>query len=135
MCYWKHLQEIDVCASASVTCVTGTPAAADVGEAQWQFSTADRFFQASVRVQAPTVLYTLLMESCRPISNRSARIGVCARFLRQGESRTTNMWRWDLLGTIESLASSSGRGSKLRGPSQNSPRVPSERDVIVTKLN
>ncbi|GBM84864.1 hypothetical protein AVEN_20892-1 [Araneus ventricosus] len=37
-------KEIGVCASASrFTCVTGTPAAADVGEAQWQFSTADRF--------------------------------------------------------------------------------------------
>ncbi|GBN13779.1 hypothetical protein AVEN_258104-1 [Araneus ventricosus] len=33
------------------------------------------FLQAS----APTVLYTLLMECCRPVSNRSTRIGVCAR--------------------------------------------------------
>ncbi|GBN94180.1 hypothetical protein AVEN_228807-1 [Araneus ventricosus] len=32
-------------------------------------------------------------------------------------------------------SSSSDRGSKLRAPSQNSPRVPSERDVNITKLN
>ncbi|GBN18520.1 hypothetical protein AVEN_163572-1 [Araneus ventricosus] len=31
--------------------------------------------------------------------------------------------------------SSSDRGSKLRGPSQNSPRVASKRDVNITKLN
>ncbi|GBM54081.1 hypothetical protein AVEN_247695-1 [Araneus ventricosus] len=35
-------------------------------------------------MQAPTVLYTLLMESCRPVSNRSTRIGVCARVYRMG---------------------------------------------------
>ncbi|GBL87373.1 hypothetical protein AVEN_118326-1 [Araneus ventricosus] len=32
-------------------------------------------------------------------------------------------------------SSSSDRGSKLRGPSQNSPRVASKRDVNETKLN
>ncbi|GBO11827.1 hypothetical protein AVEN_224339-1 [Araneus ventricosus] len=32
-------------------------------------------------------------------------------------------------------SSSSDRGSKLRGPSQNSPRVASKRDVNITKLN
>ncbi|GBN56255.1 hypothetical protein AVEN_213548-1 [Araneus ventricosus] len=32
-------------------------------------------------------------------------------------------------------SSSSDRGSKLRGPSQNSPRVASKRDVNKTKLN
>ncbi|GBL80708.1 hypothetical protein AVEN_225351-1 [Araneus ventricosus] len=32
-------------------------------------------------------------------------------------------------------SSSSDRGSKLRVPSQNSSRVPSKRDVSVTKLN
>ncbi|GBN00098.1 hypothetical protein AVEN_170235-1 [Araneus ventricosus] len=38
-------KEIGVCASVSrFTCVTGTPAAADVSVAQCQFSTADRFF-------------------------------------------------------------------------------------------
>ncbi|GBM43202.1 hypothetical protein AVEN_50117-1 [Araneus ventricosus] len=42
-------------------------AAADVGEVQWQFSTADRFYVSAVRVKAPTVLYTLLMECCRPV--------------------------------------------------------------------
>ncbi|GBO00002.1 hypothetical protein AVEN_23008-1 [Araneus ventricosus] len=31
-------------------------------------------------------------------------------------------------------SSSSGRGSKLRGPSQNNPRVASKRDVDITKL-
>ncbi|GBO00774.1 hypothetical protein AVEN_110770-1 [Araneus ventricosus] len=31
--------------------------------------------------------------------------------------------------------SSSDRGSKLRGPSQNSPRVASKRDVNIAKLN
>ncbi|GBO24298.1 hypothetical protein AVEN_83514-1 [Araneus ventricosus] len=41
----NRMKEIGVCASASrFTCVTGTPAAADVGEVQWQFSTADRFY-------------------------------------------------------------------------------------------
>ncbi|GBN21589.1 hypothetical protein AVEN_112388-1 [Araneus ventricosus] len=33
------------------------------------------------------------------------------------------------------LSSSSDRGSKLRGPSQISPRVASKRDVNITKLN
>ncbi|GBN43201.1 hypothetical protein AVEN_78852-1 [Araneus ventricosus] len=32
-------------------------------------------------------------------------------------------------------SSSSNHGSKLRGPSQNSPRVASKRDVNMTKLN
>ncbi|GBO42194.1 hypothetical protein AVEN_58601-1, partial [Araneus ventricosus] len=32
-------------------------------------------------------------------------------------------------------SSSSDRGSKLRGPPQNSPRVASKRDVNITKLN
>ncbi|GBN65780.1 hypothetical protein AVEN_17838-1 [Araneus ventricosus] len=32
-------------------------------------------------------------------------------------------------------SSSSDRGSNLRGPSQNSPRVASKRDVNITKLN
>ncbi|GBN07393.1 hypothetical protein AVEN_10064-1, partial [Araneus ventricosus] len=32
-------------------------------------------------------------------------------------------------------SSSSDRGSKLRGPSQNSPRVASKQDVNITKLN
>ncbi|GBN05870.1 Aspartyl/asparaginyl beta-hydroxylase [Araneus ventricosus] len=32
-------------------------------------------------------------------------------------------------------SSSSDRGSKLRGPSQNSPRVASKRDINITKLN
>ncbi|GBN44597.1 hypothetical protein AVEN_190989-1 [Araneus ventricosus] len=32
-------------------------------------------------------------------------------------------------------SSSSDRGSKLRGPSQNSPRVAAKRDVNITKLN
>ncbi|GBN11349.1 hypothetical protein AVEN_159131-1 [Araneus ventricosus] len=32
-------------------------------------------------------------------------------------------------------SSSSDRGSKFRGPSQNSPRVASKRDVNITKLN
>ncbi|GBL85800.1 hypothetical protein AVEN_63142-1 [Araneus ventricosus] len=32
-------------------------------------------------------------------------------------------------------SSSSDRGSKLRGQSQNSPRVASKRDVNITKLN
>ncbi|GBM85643.1 hypothetical protein AVEN_33358-1 [Araneus ventricosus] len=32
-------------------------------------------------------------------------------------------------------SSSSDCGSKLRGPSQNSPRVASKRDVNITKLN
>ncbi|GBM55779.1 hypothetical protein AVEN_190360-1 [Araneus ventricosus] len=37
--------EIVVCASASrFTCVTGTPADADVAEAQWQFSAANRLY-------------------------------------------------------------------------------------------
>ncbi|GBL67245.1 hypothetical protein AVEN_151137-1 [Araneus ventricosus] len=44
------------------------------------------FLQASVRVQAPTVLYTLLMECCRPVSNRSTGIGVRARGLRKNST-------------------------------------------------
>ncbi|GBM33001.1 hypothetical protein AVEN_263495-1 [Araneus ventricosus] len=36
---------------------------------------------------------------------------------------------------IQMSSSSSDRGSKLRGPSQNSPRVASKRDVNITKLN
>ncbi|GBL92163.1 hypothetical protein AVEN_91509-1 [Araneus ventricosus] len=32
-------------------------------------------------------------------------------------------------------SSSSDRSSKLRGPSQNSPRVASKRDINITKLN
>ncbi|GBM08993.1 hypothetical protein AVEN_229032-1 [Araneus ventricosus] len=39
------------------------------------------FLQASVRVQAPIVLYTPLMECCRPVSNRWTRIGVRVRGL------------------------------------------------------
>ncbi|GBL65622.1 hypothetical protein AVEN_205248-1 [Araneus ventricosus] len=37
--------------------------------------------------------------------------------------------------TVQVSSSSSDGGSKLRGPSQNSPRVASERDVNITKLN
>ncbi|GBM39601.1 hypothetical protein AVEN_201584-1 [Araneus ventricosus] len=36
-------------------------------------------------------------------------------------------------GASSGAVSSSGRCSKLRGPSQNSPRVPSKRDFNVTK--
>ncbi|GBN32152.1 hypothetical protein AVEN_136391-1, partial [Araneus ventricosus] len=32
-------------------------------------------------------------------------------------------------------SSSSDRGSKIRGPSQNSPRVASKRNVTITKLS
>ncbi|GBL82785.1 hypothetical protein AVEN_106322-1 [Araneus ventricosus] len=40
----NRMKEIGVCASASTfACVLGF-AAADVGEAQWQFSAADRFY-------------------------------------------------------------------------------------------
>ncbi|GBM71419.1 hypothetical protein AVEN_185725-1 [Araneus ventricosus] len=37
--------------------------------------------------------------------------------------------------TAQVSSSSSDRGSKVRGPSQNSPRVASKPDVVVTKLS
>ncbi|GBM47473.1 hypothetical protein AVEN_153687-1 [Araneus ventricosus] len=53
MCYWKHLQKSgrkkSACVQASVGLHVslGPPAAADVGEAQSQSATADRFFAGS----------------------------------------------------------------------------------------
>ncbi|GBM83121.1 hypothetical protein AVEN_78416-1 [Araneus ventricosus] len=35
---------------------------------------------------------------------------------------------------VQVLSSSSDRGSKVRGPSQNSPRFASQRDINITKL-
>ncbi|GBM06296.1 hypothetical protein AVEN_208981-1 [Araneus ventricosus] len=43
-------------------------------------------------------------------------------------------WKFEEGVPAQVSSSSSDRGSKLRGPSQNSPRVASKRDVNITKL-
>ncbi|GBO06692.1 hypothetical protein AVEN_199094-1 [Araneus ventricosus] len=68
----NRMKEIGVCASASrFTCVTGTPGAADVGEAQWQFSAADRFYVgAGTCASSNCSLYTtngLLQTGLKPV--------------------------------------------------------------------
>ncbi|GBM48806.1 hypothetical protein AVEN_18747-1 [Araneus ventricosus] len=52
-------------------------------------------------------------------------------------SRRTLLWCGSLERgvTAQMSSSSSDRVSKFRGPSQNSPRVASKRDVNITKLN
>ncbi|GBO02309.1 hypothetical protein AVEN_163733-1 [Araneus ventricosus] len=45
------------------------------------------------------------------------------------------VWKFGERALAQVSSSSSGSGSKLRGPSQNSPRVASKRDVNITKLN
>ncbi|GBN52971.1 hypothetical protein AVEN_189816-1 [Araneus ventricosus] len=68
------MKEIGMCASASrFTCVTGTPpAAADVSEAQWLFSTADRFFVgAGTCASSNCSLYTtngMLQSGFKPVN-------------------------------------------------------------------
>ncbi|GBL82671.1 hypothetical protein AVEN_263740-1 [Araneus ventricosus] len=49
--------------------------------------------------------------------------------------QTSPLWCGSLEKGVPAQASSSDRGSKLRGPSQNSPRVASKWDVNMAKLN
>ncbi|GBO35660.1 hypothetical protein AVEN_190976-1 [Araneus ventricosus] len=77
MCYWKHLQEIGRKKTACVQTPVGlhvslgTPAAADNGEAQWQFSTTDRFFVgAGTYASSNCFLYTtngMLQTGFKPV--------------------------------------------------------------------
>ncbi|GBL85662.1 hypothetical protein AVEN_193122-1 [Araneus ventricosus] len=57
--------------------------------------------------------------------------------IKVGSSETSSRWSGVEVrrGVPAQVSSSSARGSKLRGPSQNSPLAASKRDVTITKLN
>ncbi|GBM47857.1 hypothetical protein AVEN_275133-1 [Araneus ventricosus] len=62
----------------------------------------------------------------RPVARQIIRSG-------QPPSRWCDVEGWRGEGTAQTSSSSSHRGSKLRVPSQNSPRVSTKRDVNITK--